>query len=159
MAYDTLVKLLAMAYKPPSCRLLVNSAMIHAVLPDGVDGVHLTTDDLYGYQQKPHLQQLLTAQKTIGASCHNGHDLQQADLAKVDFVTLSPVYQTRTHPQAQPLGWRQFAAFTASTKIPVYALGGMQPQDAAHARTLGAAGVAGIRGFWNKRPDDTIATP
>jgi thiamine monophosphate synthase len=58
------------------------------------------------------------------------------------------VLPTRSHPDAQPLGWERFAALTEEAAIPVYALGGMHPGLLAQAWESGAQGVAGIRGLW-----------
>ena len=66
----------------------------------------------------------------------------------VDFVTLSPVQATQTHPQATPLGWERAAELLRASNIPVYLLGGVGPQDRQRAWQAGAQGVAGIRAFW-----------
>jgi len=76
------------------------------------------------------------------ASVHNLRELKAAERAGADLVFLSPVYPTRSHPGARPLGPRRFALIAHQAKVPVIALGGM---DAAKARSLGGAyGWAGI---------------
>ncbi|MDE2279879.1 MAG: thiamine phosphate synthase, partial [Xanthomonadaceae bacterium] len=50
---------------------------------------------------------------------------------------------------ASPLGWARFEALAGAAAMPVYALGGLSPEQLAQARTAGAHGVAGIRGFWS----------
>jgi 8-oxo-dGTP diphosphatase len=64
-----------------------------------------------------------------------------------DFATLSPVCATASHPDAKPLGWERFARLAADARLPVYALGGIAPEDLERARAAGAQGVAGIRAF------------
>ena len=66
----------------------------------------------------------------------------------MDFVTLSPVLPTLTHPDAQPLGWEQAQQLIASFGKPVFLLGGLGPDDRQQAWDIGAQGVAGIRAFW-----------
>ena len=44
-------------------------------------------------------------QRWLAASCHSAQELTLAAQMGVDFVTLSPVQATATHPEAQPLGW------------------------------------------------------
>jgi 8-oxo-dGTP diphosphatase len=56
---------------------------------------------------------------------------------------------TPTHPGAPTLGWSGFAACIQDNTIPVYALGGMCPEDLPKARQFGAHGVAMLRGAWN----------
>ena len=50
--------------------------------------------------------------------------------------------------RAQPLGWDGFADQIAGTRIPVYALGGLWPEDLAMAVDHGAHGLAMRRGAW-----------
>ena len=76
------------------------------------------------------------------ASGHNLRELRAAEAAGADLVFLSPVYATRSHPDAEPLGPHRFALIAHQAKVPVVALGGM---DAEKARGLGGAyGWAGI---------------
>ena len=84
----------------------------------------------------------------LSASCHNEIDLQQAEKLGVDFCVLSPVLPTRSHPDATPLGWAVFKDLVEKVNVPVYALGGMSPEQEAKALEFGAHGVAGIRGLW-----------
>jgi thiamine-phosphate pyrophosphorylase len=76
------------------------------------------------------------------APVHNLRELRAAERRGVDLVFLSPVYPTRSHPGAAPLGPHRFALIAHQARVPVIALGGM---DAEKARTLGGAyGWAGI---------------
>ncbi len=83
----------------------------------------------------------------MAASCHNLQQLQQAERSGVDFVVLSPVLATPSHPDATVLGWSHFGRLVAQTNLPVFALGGMRPTDVAEAKRYGAQGIAAIRGF------------
>ncbi len=71
----------------------------------------------------------------------------------VDFVTLSPVQPTLTHPDAQPLGWQHATQLIAGFNKPVFLLGGVGPAELQQAWESGAQGVAGIRAFW---PDEIV---
>ena len=84
----------------------------------------------------------------LAASCHNAQELALAQQMGVDFVTLSPVLPTQTHPDAQPLGWEQAQQLIAGFSKPVFLLGGLGPDDRQQAWKIGAQGVAGIRAFW-----------
>lgn len=70
---------------------------------------------------------------------HSLRELRQADRA--DAVLLSPVFATRTHPGAGPLGAIRFRLLAAHARVPVIALGGM---DARRARAIGATHWAAI---------------
>lgn len=76
------------------------------------------------------------------ASAHNLRELKAAERAGADLVFLSPVFATRSHPGAKPLGPRRFALIAHQAKVPVIALGGMNDE---RFRSLGGAyGWAGI---------------
>lgn len=106
-------------------------------------GWHLDGAALRAVAQRP-----LPASRRMSAACHAADDLVLAARAGVDFVTLSPVLPTLSHPGAPTLGWTQFAALAAQAAMPVYALGGMTRAHLDDARRHGAYGVAGVRSFW-----------
>ncbi|KVF79596.1 thiamine-phosphate phosphorylase [Burkholderia sp. FL-7-2-10-S1-D7] len=106
-------------------------------------GWHLDGAALRAVAQRP-----LPAARRMSAACHAADDLVLAARAGVDFVTLSPVLPTLSHPGAPTLGWKRFAALAAQAAMPVYALGGMTRAHLDEARRHGAYGVAGIRSFW-----------
>jgi 8-oxo-dGTP diphosphatase len=107
----------------------------------GCAGVHWTSRTLESATQRPH--DLLVA-----ASCHTAADIARASAIGVDFVVMGPVLATPTHPHARPLGWDGFAAAIHATRIPVFALGGLQPADLAVAVAHGAHGIAMRRYAW-----------
>lgn len=76
------------------------------------------------------------------APAHDLAEIRAAERAGADFVFLSPVYATRSHPGANPLGPRMFARLALATRLPVIALGGMDERKARNLR--GAYGWAGI---------------
>jgi 8-oxo-dGTP diphosphatase len=84
----------------------------------------------------------------VSASCHSADELRLAETLGADFAVLGPVLPTPTHPDARLLGWPGFAAAVADTRIPVFALGGLQETDRAQALVNGAHGLAMIRGAW-----------
>lgn len=108
-------------------------------------GWHLTSKQL---RQLASGERPIPVERWLAASCHSAEELLLAQRLGVDFVTLSPLQATKTHPDAQPLGWQHAEALLATAQLPVYLLGGVGPEDLTHARQLGAQGVAGIRAFW-----------
>ncbi|WP_439859576.1 Nudix family hydrolase [Pseudomonas sp. MBLB4136] len=90
----------------------------------------------------------LPAQRWLAASCHGAEELALAAQMGVDFVTLSPLQVTASHPQASPLGWTQARELLQGFDRPAYLLGGVGPEDVERAWQAGAQGVAGIRAFW-----------
>ena len=49
---------------------------------------------------------------------------------------------------ATPLGWEGFASLREATALPLYAIGGLTPNEIATARQHGAQGIAAIRALW-----------
>lgn len=112
---------------------------------DVFDGLHLTSRDLAQLSRRP------VNLRWLAASCHSLEEIRLAEKLGVDFVTLSPVKPTQTHPDAQPLGMTQFAEWVQQARVPVFGLGGLGEQDLSALVAAGAQGVAGIRGLWQFR--------
>ena len=108
-------------------------------------GWHLTSAQLRKYASNGRP---LAKERLLAASCHCAEEVALAKQIDADFITLSPVQPTQTHPDAQPLGWQRAGELIVGFNRPVYLLGGVGPQDASRAHELGAQGVAGIRAFW-----------
>jgi 8-oxo-dGTP diphosphatase len=122
--------------------LLVNSDWPGAT-EWGLDGVHLSTRIAFQLKTRP-----VPEHRWLGISCHGAEDLAHAQRIGADFVTLSPVAPTPSHPDSTPLGWMRFAELVQEAAIPVYALGGLDAMDVSVARGYGAQGMAAIRGLW-----------
>ncbi|WP_251978989.1 Nudix family hydrolase [Salinicola avicenniae] len=107
------------------------------------DGIHLTSARLMALKGRP-----IPAHKWLGASTHDDEQLTQAGRLDCDFVTLSPLAPTPSHPGVITLGWHDFQQMVETAAMPVFALGGMTRHHANQARGVGAQGIASIRDFW-----------
>jgi thiamine-phosphate pyrophosphorylase len=76
------------------------------------------------------------------ASAHGLGEIRRAERRGADLIFLSPVFATRSHADAQPLGPLRFASLARRTQLPVVALGGMNETRFRSLR--GAYGWAGI---------------
>lgn len=132
-------KVLAMA-RPHGAKVLLNTH-VEIARELGADGVHLPSAALMQLAEKPKGM-------LVAASCHNADELAHAQKLGLDFVTLSPVLPTLSHPNAETLGWERFAEMLQGMEIPIYALGGMQKTDLPQAWQAGARGVAMQRAVW-----------
>lgn len=126
--------------KPYAAQVLINGdiALAREV---GAAGVHLPSHKLMQLQVKP--EDLLCA-----ASCHNQQELEHAQRLMLDFVLLSPVQPTLSHPKSSTLGWMKFNQMVSNYPLPVYALGGMNWHDKLTAWQHGARGIAMQRAVW-----------
>ncbi len=123
-------------------KLLLNGA---ASLLDACDaaGIHFNSRRLMNTQQRP-----IAAGKLLAASCHSETELRMAEKLGVDFAVLSPVKPTASHPESQAIGWHNFYRLSERCTVPLFALGGMSPQDLSDAQRYGAQGIAAIRSLW-----------
>jgi 8-oxo-dGTP diphosphatase len=111
----------------------------------GADGVHLPSRNLLLLKTKPTAD--LPEDFLVAASCHNEEEFAHAEMLDCDFVVLSPIKSTLSHPEVFPLGWQKFAEMAQTTTLPVYALGGMTLPDLPIALSYGARGIAYQRGI------------
>lgn len=82
------------------------------------------------------------------ASCHRAQEVRSAGAAGFDAAVLGPVKTTPTHPGEPAIGWASFEDATQYAGLPVYAIGGVGPQDLDRAFAAYGQGVAGISAYW-----------
>lgn len=141
-AFVRLAEAAAELCRAHGARLLANcDPALLADLP--VDGLHLTASRLRALEHRP-----MGPDKFVAASCHNASELAKAAALRLDFAVLSPVQLTPSHADATPLGWPGFAKLVEPVALPIYALGGLGPDDLELAQTQGAQGIAGISSLW-----------
>lgn len=81
------------------------------------------------------------------APVHGYAEIRAAERDGTALLFLSPVYATRSHPEARPLGLARFAWLARRTVLPVIALGGMSAARGKRLASFGAYGWAGIDAF------------
>lgn len=123
-------------------RLTLNTS-IEQANAIGADALHLNSARLMALDSRQAFQGRL-----LSASCHNEAELAQAARLGLDFVTLSPVAATASHPGAPTLGWLRFHALADRCPLPIYALGGLSPADLKAAWGAGAQGIATLSDWW-----------
>lgn len=106
-------------------------------------GLHLNRHHAAALDRRPVDRHLL-----FGVSCHNAEEIAHAQHIGADYLLLSPVLPTDSHPSATLLGWESFSALVELANIPVYALGGVGEEHITTAQSCGAQGVAGISAWW-----------
>lgn len=108
-------------------------------------GLHLNSKRLMSLESRP-----ITKDYLVSTACHSAEQLKQAEKLQLDFVFLSPVKKTNSHPDASPIGWSEFSALAGRCQIPVYALGGVELENLDQSFRCGAQGIAGISRIWQK---------
>ena len=103
----------------------------------GADGVQLGASSL----PIETARELLGADRMIGASTHSVEEAREAERRGADFVLFGPVYFTPTKAAyGAPQGLPALKKIVENVALPVYAIGGIKPDN------VGAVVVAGVRG-------------
>lgn len=135
-----------------SAQLLLNAAP-ELARELNAHGVHLGSARLMQLTGRP-----LGRAQWVAASCHNSEELAHAQRIGVDFVVLSPVLPTRSHPGAATLGWEGLQQLCEACNVPAYALGGMTAEHLQEAWRHGAQGLALLSAVWDAaQPERIIA--
>ena len=130
-----------------------NAKLLLNIPQDHLRSIDLSNIEFDGYHADSRMLNKLSRRpdgKLFSASCHNQDELQKAKQLNADFVVLSPVQKTASHPEMEPLGWQQFSDLTGGCTMPVYALGGVSVADMESAWAHGAQGIAAISALWHK---------
>ena len=109
---------------------------VDAALELGADGVHLgVADEGAGRARSRGL--------LLGRSATTYAEAVEAD---ADYLGVGPIWATPSkHDAAPALGVAELARICAAVRVPVIAIGGIDPSNAADCIRAGAAGVAVIR--------------
>lgn len=116
--------------------------LLSTVQQQHISAVHIKQNQLMSFKKG----QLPVGIRCI-AACHDAVSVQHAQQLGVDAILLSPVQSTETHPNTAALGWESFQELAETCDIPVFALGGLKPENLEMAQQHHAYGIAGIRSF------------
>ncbi|CAO4164753.1 thiamine phosphate synthase [Methylorubrum aminovorans] len=97
-------------------------------------------------------RQSLGAAALIGFSAHSVAEIAAAAAAGADYATLSPIFPTASKPGYGPTLGLDALRVTTVHRLPVFALGGIDADNARACRDAGAAGVA-VMGGLMRGPD------
>ena len=118
--------------------LLINDRIDIALAVDA-DGVHLSTASI----PIESARALLGRQQLLGASTHSLEEAQEAERNGADFVVFGPVYFTPSKASyGSPQGLAALKKVVEKLSLPIYAIGGIKPENIADTRRTGVRGVA-----------------
>lgn len=133
-------------------QILVNDRL-DVALAEGAGGVHLPEDSLPVAEAK----RLVRAQGRervskqdflVGVSCHSQKAAEAAAASGADYIFFGPIFATPSKDAyGAPQGLDRLASVCRAAAVPVLAIGGITPENAAACMVVGAAGIAAIRLF------------
>jgi thiamine-phosphate pyrophosphorylase len=111
--------------------------------------VHLGQGDL-----PPDLaKKVMGPDKLIGISTHNPDQVREATAGKPDYLGFGPIFKSGSKQDHDPVvGLEGLRAMRSLTSLPVFAIGGIQIDQAGDVMRAGANGVAVISAIL-KAPD------
>ena len=120
-------------------RLFINDRADIA-LGVGADGIHCTESGL-----PVGLVRRLSPDAFVGASSHSLERAAEAERAGADFVLFGPVFPTPSKAKyGAPQGLDALSVVARGVNVPVFAIGGITPENAPRCLERGAAGVGVI---------------
>ncbi len=118
---------------------IVNDRLDIALAADA-DGVHVGREDL----PAAVVRRILGPRKILGVSAETVEEALAAQEDGADYLGVGPVFEARgTKPDAgEPLGLARIARIRRQCRLPVVAIGGINPENAREVRKAGACGAA-----------------
>lgn len=136
------------ALSPCSIPFIIDDR-VDIALAVNADGVHLGQKDL----PVPTARQILGPHKIIGLTANKLEEAEKGEKEGADYLGIGPVFPTATKENPAPvIGPEKLKIFTARVKIPVVAIGGINPDRAVEIKRAGASGIA-VSSFILKSPD------
>jgi thiamine-phosphate pyrophosphorylase len=103
------------------------------------DGVHLGQDDVAVAEAR----ELVGNDRLIGLSTHSREQIDTA--AGADYISVGPVWETPTKEGRPAVGLDLVAYAARDARLPFYAIGGIDPGNAAEVVAAGARRLAVVR--------------
>jgi thiamine-phosphate diphosphorylase len=101
-------------------------------------------------------RKITPASMRVGYSAHSAAEAAAAQQGGADFILAGTIFQSLTHPDAEPAGLEMLEACVSACSIPVYAIGGITLDRVDDVVRTGADGLAVIRAVW-EAPDPVQA--
>jgi len=107
----------------------------------GADGVHLGQDDI----PVKDARRMLGPKIMIGVSCQSYEHARQAQNEGADYIGFGSVFKTLTKPERNPMNLDLLKKVVREVSIPVFAIGGIAPENIAVLRGIGVKHFAVCR--------------
>ena len=139
--------------RPRGIPLIINDhADVAAAV--GADGLHVGQDDL----SSADARRIIGPDMILGLSAGNVDEVRGVDPALVDYLGIGPVWATATKKDAgAAVGLEGLASLSAASPLPVVAIGGIGPSNAADVMRTGVDGIAVVSAICGQASPRTAA--
>ncbi len=107
----------------------------------GADGVHIDRESIELAQARA----TIGPEKLLGTSTHTAEEIVAAQLMPLDYISVGPVHATPIRPNATPVGHGLINYASRSSKLPFFAVGGIEPHNTGAVAAAGAQRIAVVR--------------
>ncbi len=127
----------------PEGSLLLCNERADVALAAGLDGIHLPETAV-----PPDKLRAFAPLLIFGCSIHSPEAFLVAEQSGADYLLFGPVFDTPSKRQyGAPQGLKKLGELCRASSLPIYALGGVTPENAARCMDEGAYGTAGLSVF------------
>jgi thiamine-phosphate pyrophosphorylase len=135
---DATASALCERFRDAGVLFIVNDDAVLAAEIDA-DGVHLGQDDMAVEQAR----EIVGPERLVGLSTHSAAQIDAAE--GVDYIGVGPVWATPTKPGYAPVGLELVRYAAERAREPFFAIGGINPANAAEVFAAGAQRIAVVR--------------
>lgn len=122
-------------------QLLVNGSL--EVAREVGAGLHLPEADSVAGARR-----VLGREYSVGQSVHSPAAALRAQDEGADYIAFGSIFPTASHIGSTPKGIAALGEIAREISIPVFAIGGISPENCAPCLQAGAHGVAVVRAIW-----------
>jgi thiamine-phosphate pyrophosphorylase, putative len=108
----------------------------------GAEDIHLPIAVLRSFPNR-----IRQSFQTVGTSVHSIEEAAEAERLGADYVIAGHIFETQCKPGLAPRGLEFLKSVCEAVKIPVYAIGGIKPENIDTVLKSGASGVCVMSGF------------
>lgn len=119
---------------------IVNDYLDIAKIADS-DGLHIGSSDT----PIETAREILGKDKIIGASCHSLSEAQDAQRRGADYISIGPLFRTKTKPGYKPVGLNILREIKKRINIPFFAIGDVNLKNLQTILSYGVRRVAVCR--------------
>lgn len=120
----------------------------------GIDKIHLPLPLLKKYRKEMDTQGcVLRKIKVVGTSVHSVEEAKEAEQLGANYVTAGHIFTTDCKAGLEPRGIEFLEKVCENVRIPVYAIGGIHPENIAQIEKSSAAGACMMSEYMKEKSD------